>query len=365
MEKEIDFLRAVKSVERQGFCSLFEAGENVYHGEPVKGVTWNMIAAETAKYLPGLVFVSSHGGISWVNGQGGSRAVWVPSGQWRDMEPARDVIRELLGGVYAVRMATPGKAAALLLKYAADPQPDANGSELLLSGIQYGYHDCKPGVYENATQWDVSGYYYSMLERADSLRVYPHKRGLQWGGMRETERENWANVKAAIKDVKILRNAMVGVMAGSRDKYTAFTRTKNGSRVVYIPGQIGPFRNLAILIVRTGWELCRSESLHTNSVYSTIDCVTSCSSVPVVWERFGFKVGARYTGTADIRGRGVYKIGYRETKWYTVAVKRSKEYLMGEGFVPPANGVKRYYTLDWLSPEGGLYGVQNALSGTD
>lgn len=211
----------------------------------------------------------------------------------------------------------------------------AGGADRLLEGIEYGYHECKPGRYEYAEHYDVSGYYYNMLCRLKSLRLSVFNDGFAWDTMLPEEWERWQEVLAVVPSHKPLRNALAGAAAGATfgvdNAPIAYARVAGQAPVhkgdpypVYqfsLPRKEGPFRPAGLLLVRTGYEKTLLECL-TNAgrvVYSNIDSVICVPPRVPVWDGLGFTVKSEYQGETHIRGRGSWKCGSHTTLNYSDA----------------------------------------------
>lgn len=368
----ISFLNLIKCLElaqEEGFCMrVKQHAQRVFtcdipvQRHPKTGLwvpcfSWKDLARYCAEYLPGQCRVLSSGGFCWINGADGPHGVCVPTANYQQWEEARKLAYGAFGyGLRAEKIATIGSIARLFLSYASDPQEYKPDAEWLFRDTTFGYHDCIPGEYHDATQWDVSGYYFHILRELKTLRFRVRRNGLSQLPMRTDEWDSWQDVLYRVKDCKILRNSLVGVMCGSLEKGVAFTRNgcRNGERVreIHPPGKPGPFRACGNLVVRIGAETCRAESLHSGSKYSTIDCVTLVDGrEPTIWPMLGFEVSPRYSGNADIRGRGCYRIGTRSTKPYDLMMK------VNPGFTNPVAPAKvpfHCYAVHVLNPKGGF-----------
>lgn len=325
-----DYLTLAQS--ERVITARFPTGVCKFTGRKAPLFTWDDIAKECAEYLPGMVRLLSSGGLVWINGADGPHGICLDPSQWAQWEEARNVAHRFFGwGLRPEKVATVGSIARLFLDWTADAQEYKPDAEWLLKGATYGYHDCKPGEYENVRMWDVNGYYFHILRELKTLRFRVRRNGLSPMPLRPDETEKWSHVIDVVKDCKVLRNSLVGVMCGSLERGTAYTRAgcKNGERVrrIHPPGRAGGFRAAGLLVVRCGYEFCRAESLHSGSIYSTIDCVTLCEDrEPFVWGSYGFPSSVRYAGQADIRGRGCYRIGLRPTLPYNDVVKMRPDY---------------------------------------
>jgi len=358
---DMSFADAVRDKERRGLLKdAHEVRHNVWTAN-ADAVGWQAIAFEMAFNVPGQMRVMKGGnGVSWINGAKGPHGVIISAGLLPVLLDCRDLLTDFnindgpLDGFWSV-----GASARRLLTWAATPMPYESSVEMLLNGVPYGYHDCTPGEYKGKpeyihntepsrdlfnqvpaltrnpeytpalTMFDANAYYWNLLRRLESLRITPYRNGTvtQWP-MPRNEKARWLDVQAAIEEqategnkarqrsIKVLRNSMAGVMAGSLKPGIAYCRDRDtgGVKRIEPPGNRGPFAAAGLLVVRMGVELCLAESLQTESVYSTIDSVTSRGKVPQVWPKYGIPYGVRAEGDGEIVSRGVWRIGPRQTK---------------------------------------------------
>ena len=204
-------------------------------------------------------------------------------------------------------------------------------ADLLLDGIEYGYHECSPGTYPDAAHYDVSGYYYYMMSELPSLRLTVTTERVIFETMLPDEWERWREVLAGIHPHKGLRNSLAGAAAGStwkegRERAVAYARVKGGAPVhkgdphptysFELPLLTGPFRAAGLLVVRTGYEKTLETCRQNNTIYSNIDSVICLPPYTPSWERYGFTVRQDATGAAHILGRGNWRVGGRKTLNY-------------------------------------------------
>lgn len=303
-------------------------GVNVFTAAPRPGFSWGAIARELATFMPGsLQLTGNNSGVIWINGRGSPHGVLMELPALLAAKEAQEVA-ERITGEKITKCYSVGKSARHILEYVMPPQRDKCGNapksvERLLQGITYGFHACTPGVYQNVTMLDVSGYYFNMLRRLKSLVVTVDDDGLLWHPMKPDEWERWGYVLEGIRDYKPLRNTLAGVCAGSTKPTILWTFDKEKNRVVrkVKKPKAGLFRGAGLLCVHAGSVLCKKEHLTSESVYSTIDCVTTAANGGTIWKRYGFQVGVKHdqtgkpaTGKAIICHRGSYRIGEVETK---------------------------------------------------
>jgi len=361
--QDLTFDRAVLVLARRGMLrNVYEIVPNVWAGDP-ETIGWAGVAFELAHYLRGQIRLTrGNNGVSWINGRGGPHGMLVPTGLVQTLHDCREMLSVIgindgpLDGFWSV-----GAMARRLLTWVDKAQPYEKQVECVLDGFPYGYHDCKPGVYEGApeyirntlpshdlfnlqpadmpnpeyrpelTMYDATAYYWNLIQRLRSLRITPYPNGAvsQWPMPPEAS-ARWKRLKKDINDAsdqgdkrkrrsfKTLRNSMCGVMAGSLQPGIAYCRDYLNGRVIRIQpqGRRGPFAGAGLLVVRIGGELCREESLTTESVYSTIDCVVSRSREPSVWKSHGLPYGVKASGSGVIVARGVWRIGVEQTLRY-------------------------------------------------
>jgi hypothetical protein len=125
----------------------------------------------------------------------------------------------------------------------------------------------------------------------------------------------WLDTLSVVRDNKLLRNALVGCSLG-RSGGTPFWH--NGERKL-ARGRHGHLRAAGLLVVRSAYELCRIAAEQTDAFYANIDSVicNECA-FPHIWESVGLTVREQANGHAHICGRGIYEIGGKQTKWYSL-----------------------------------------------
>lgn len=301
-----------------------------------EGIGWAGAARELAAILPGQLMPSvSKTGVHWQLGRADAGNL-VDPGLLPSLYSSQDIVQRLIPGS-AVKWSHGGNA-RILLDYVGEPETDGKRSpayaDILLDGITYGYHECKPGSYQFASHYDVTAYYYTMLKMMPSIRLLVLPDGIIFRPMPDAEMDRWKQVLSCVAGSKSLRNTLAGVMAGSTAKKddgelnlrVYYYRDKSHPPgpgedwpVIenYRLGAAGPFRAAGLLCVRTGYEKTLQESRQNNTIYANIDSVIVTGSRVPHWETFGFTTKCEYAGSAHIIGRGSWRVGKHETKIYT------------------------------------------------
>jgi len=201
-----------------------------------------------------------------------------------------------------------------------------------------GYHECTPGEYGDCALYDCSAYYYTMLSRIAEGEIITLRPRFEWlgnrweidgGAWRNGEQERLRETLKEVADCKPLRNAMVGAAMGSYRRllvYVAGEKPGTAKSVYMKPGP-GPYRRLGLLIVRTGYDLCREQSRLSNSVYSTVDsvCVPVGAEGPHLWKAYGFRTGIKHHGAVEIAGFGTW--GFWRKGTFKPPLKETGEWL--------------------------------------
>ena len=310
---------------------------------------WGAVAQEMASVLGGQGRPSpSRTGASWQCGNV-IGATLIDNSIYKTVQSAQAIVRSVIPGAPAKWSL--GGLNRQLLRYVCDPQPygvtrgltytrpwaneySAGNADLLLVGIKYGYHECKPGRYDHAEHYDVSGFYHAIMCRLPSLKLLVVGDKIIFETMPDAEWGRWKEVVSAIGSHKPLRNAMAGTMAGQTfgvgKRAVAFARIKGGSpehkgdrwpvRRFDLPIMPGPLRAAGLLIVRTGYEKTLSECRQNDTIYSNIDSVI-CKSIGTtvrssVWEDLGFTVRNEWRGQTHIISRGNWCVGDHATENY-------------------------------------------------
>lgn len=268
---------------------------------------WCDVAKWASTHLPGLWFPRDYG-CTWICG---SRRLWLVE---RGCSPPMIEANRVAKGLGVKAGWSIGSCALALLKWIGEGQwPERSGLGLI-EGLGWGYTECRPGRYDACILYDASSYYYTLWSKLPSLRVHVHPDGrLIWQRMTDQEEERREAVKHAVRCNKLLRNALVGCACGSVQGTRVYCR---GEARLW-KGSPGRYRNAALMVVRTGWELTRAAAEEVDAVYAHTDSVASVKGLyPSIWERAGVKVGIKATGDADVLGMGRYRIGVAATKWY-------------------------------------------------
>lgn len=370
---------AVKDVENCGFIGRVEEIAPCVHVAMTGEHGWGAVASLLADHLPGQLLPLPHGGIGWKCGGHALAGNIIATDDLDAVLAGRWCVRQLTDASWDSIPWTLGGLARKLLTWAADPgamkyKPSAYAEELLfndehkrrcgkLARRPFGrsadddadrlnqrdvqYHDCTPGVYSQAYMWDVDSYYWRLLGRLRSLRVQITPRGLQWLDFTPDERARWKDVLEATREERVLRNSLWGKSLGTYKPMLSYSRGGEVGKPTQtnIPGHPGPFRSAALLVARSGSELCQLQSLAVGSVYSTVDSVTVLDgSRPRLWESLGFECERKGDGTeAEICHLG---------SWRVSGNKATKPYIKGErdpGPVPPGVPPARLWYKEWLT----------------
>lgn len=281
------------------------------------------LARELSRVLPGQVWCG-HGTLTV---QIGRKSTWLLDyTRVPDVQDARRAALELTGGPCGWSL---GNLARGLLKWACEAcRWDCRVEALKVCG-EWGYHRVVPCRIQRATLYDLDRAYYELACRLPSPHVVPHPDRVIFRPLPDEQRARWVELLVRLGSHKLLRNALVGAMAGAEG---GAARYINGELVPW-RGAKGPLRGAALLIVRTCYELCALQAESAGAVYANVDCVvTPGERRPEVWSGYGLPWSVRGQGEADIRGLGVYRCGNYITRSYT---ERNRiEFPSGEGVVP-------------------------------
>jgi len=267
---------------------------------------WPFVAQRLSAVLGGQWWPKVNG-VTWLLGR---QCRWlIEEDSLADIRAAREVCA-FLGVDQAWSV---GGCARRLLKFVGPSMHREACRERLLNQISLGYHDCQPGEHTYARLWDVSGCYFNLLSRLPCLRCTIVRDGVLWHQWLPDEASRWRDVLEASRHAKVLRNALWGCALGRVEAGDCYIR----GELRKIVGSSGPFRAAALLVGRSAWELCRLASIETAAVYSQTDSVITPRDVaPTAWASVGLDTVVQASGAADIRRRGVYRVGSKETYWY-------------------------------------------------
>lgn len=278
---------------------------------------------ELSKLLPGMVMpMGEGGGLLWQMGRNTAARV-VPPDQLPAIRDAQRICEYLvpITPKYKKPWSLGGAALRLLLWVAPKAPRQFNADKFTLSDQfgyrDYQYHDCYPGRYDHVTQWDAKGYYWHIMARIPTLYITITPRGIIKHPMTIDQYARWGDL------IRVLNPDWEG---GGNPLYrsvwgAALGGNPNNPRLIYIdgvPGYIdmdpGPFRPAALLVCRAGSELCQTAAYEANSVYSTVDSVTTEKlSRPIAWSKYSIPIRPKFRGEAHIIARGVWSIGPHQT----------------------------------------------------
>lgn len=348
----LDFAKLVRYLMAQGLIkNVVQLGEIAYAVKLDPRFTFAALCREAAGELPRGSFydIGENGGMRWSMGNmvGG---VLLPHSARHEIAEAQRIVGEVIPSDQRPPLSwTNGGNARQLVKWVLEREIKHIGeAESLLTPSMpgedigdkaYQYHDCKPGRYQSIIMYDLEAYYFTLISRAKSLDVsiYTPKNGSKpaicWGGWEGQEYAKWREVIAHIGDTKLLRNALWGVLLGSsgaRYSYSGVAKPEHwkGGRLVPTSevGRVrqeivtfsgGMARALALLVGRSGAEVCAEAAAEVGSIYSTLDSVSvTDGSTPRTWAKLGLPSGIKERGPGEIVARGVWNIGDNHTKDY-------------------------------------------------
>lgn len=380
----LTFDAAVKHLERLGWIIdlvCIDREQNVYLAT-ADGKGWQTCALELARLIPAGIFTVAGTGerasLRWGMGRNLGGLI-ISHKQFERVKWARQINREVMGlTMYEPKDVlvfeektgrkweptpwTVGGCTRQLLKWAVSPQSPETNMETLRyrtdeGNSRYQYHDCKPGIYDNLTQWDGSAYFYTFMKKMPSPHVSLTPRGLHWGTLSPDEWHRWHDLLDALgadtDASKVVRNAVWGSALGgthlvkkgkqkgeqkpggmckgytsAKPKKLKEWEEKTGKK--WEPGTLrvcwyclgpGPLRPMAIVVARTGAELCSIASAEVDSLYSTVDSVTTTTGKrPAIWDRYKLPYKEKAQGQGHIVACGVWRIGAKATKPYSKAM---------------------------------------------
>lgn len=266
--------------------------------------SWFCFARWCSSYLPGQWWPRVDG-CTWLLG---SRRAWFVE---------RSSLPAIMDSVEAVRGLgldcgwSIGSAARALLKYIGKGTSSSRHRHPFMRDVTRNYIDCRPGVYPRMVMHDAKAYYYTLLRGLPSWYPRIGSSGrLIFCKSRTDETTRRNEIVEFVKDRKPLRNSLVGCMTGRAAGTCYFCRGEQKE----FAGQLGPFRDAGLLVVRLGWELTRQAAREVDSVLSLVDCVTEpWGEIPPVWDRCGIQTGTKGFGVAEICNPIVFRVGEHDT----------------------------------------------------
>lgn len=268
---------------------------------------YSEVCAWASTFLPGQ-WLPKEGGLTWANGS--RRAYLVAPERLRAVIEAHAVAEGLgLDPGWSI-----GSCARAILRWVAEPQFPYRGAWGLFADAGTQYHLAAPGTYPDADYYDVSSYYYTLMRGLPSLRVVALPGlPLVWGGLTRAERGRWERALLAVRDHKLLRNALWGCSLGSlggQPFYHQGVRKRTGPAP-------GLFVGAGCLVARTAWEMTREAAEEVCAPLSNVDSVIALGGrYPSIWDRHGFRVVREAEGDAEVYSVYNYRVGGRATDWY-------------------------------------------------
>lgn len=279
--------------------------------------TWTSLALSVSSVMVGNVWVSSTG----ITVARGRNTFFLQSHEVAlDVLSAREIAVNLglSNAGYSI-----GNIARKLLEWTA--RREAKGSDYteLRHGSHWGYLHAVPSIYSDAREWDVRSCYYELFKRLPSLRMTFYNGILGRVPLSSDEMARKRDLCAAIGEHKPLRNNLVGCMTGTVEKTIKVAIAGKWERRA-LGG--GAFPTAGYLIVRSGFEMCQEAAHESNAVHAATDGIIEASGVrPKVWQRCGLETRLKAQGEADIRSWGAYKIGEKQTDFYTDRIRHAVE----------------------------------------
>lgn len=306
------------------------------------GVTLGDVARNIVPHTKGIITCTSTG-LNFVYGKAGTKGRLIMKRSIPAIVESREAYHRFTGimpNSYSV------SAVARLFLSGLTPTRWHGSDERIMPEGTWHFQHCIPGIYPEVRVIDCKSYYYQLLKRADRLEYRVVRPG-KLTKVRTDDREMgyFRDMLEAIEPAKMLRNTIVGCMAGGGDKLMAFTSKGNTVKRFYITPQFGPFRSLGLLIVATGAELCKNACLQVGGIYGNIDCVAVTSkigngSIPA-WSDYGIITEIKAQGKGEFCHIGSWSCGDFQTIPYE---SKNREYLTTNG----ENTLTASWAKQWL-----------------
>lgn len=224
-----------------------------------------------------------------------------------------------------------GNVARKLLQWTGVTERPALSAESLLLPTGWAYAFARPGTYDDLSLYDVQSCYYRLLTLLPSPLPLIAGNRLRFAALEAESKGRWRTVIDLVGAHKLLRNTLVGCMAGGPHRRVTLPNPDQ-----YLPRRLrepwagagywyqglrratvrrpGPLRTAALLIVRSGWELTQASAEWSRAVYANVDCVMSpVHEVPRPWLDAGLTVRLQARGPASITALNVYRVGDKHT----------------------------------------------------
>lgn len=174
----------------------------------------------------------------------------------------------------------------------------------------FNYQNCTPARLPWARYYDIKACYGTLLRRMPSPLYDTRADGKIWFiPLPSAQRKRWRAMTEAVLLHKGLRNSIVGSMAGSNPNGGGLYYY-NGGQKRPGPKVDAPLRACALLVARTGYELCAEAVEETRAVMGNVDgIITEHGAPPRAWQRAGLQIEMRAEGECDVKAVGVYRVG--------------------------------------------------------
>lgn len=205
-----------------------------------------------------------------------------------------------------------------VIQWTGIQQRKIHTAQLLIPEWHYQY--CLPCITNDAAIYDMTAAYWQCAARARSPIFDLIDGKIIWRSLTIEQQEKWDRVREQLAPYKKLRLALIGACAAgwnrSRQNWHGADHWRGGEprHCGAPPSALQP---LALLSVRSTYELTQIQSDLAESIYSNADCCTTetCSKMEY-WDYCGVDYKLRARGPGEIRAVGAWNIGGTHTKTY-------------------------------------------------
>lgn len=289
--------------------------DSLYLIEEYEEVSFYDMAKALSDVLPGQ-FWPGRDGLCWQNG---SKSIWIaPAEEIESIEAARSILGAFVGWVRPLPYSVPSIGRRLIKTLGFSQPGNPTALDFLIDYIGPYYYRAYPGKYSYCYQWDIKRCYHRLAELLPSPIVSLSGNELIFTPLRPEQLSRWRDVIAATKQLKGLRNSLLGSLLGSSGAsfYSYDPRKKEGVASNSKP-RYGLFRPAAMAIKRAAYLACYLGAEESNAVYANTDCViTKQAQSPKIWQKLGLQSDLQAYGKTEIKAIGLYKVGSEKTELF-------------------------------------------------
>lgn len=234
---------------------------------------------------------------------------WIISTEWEKLLVSRQAVSELCGlALRDVKYTYPSMARQVGDWLGVDQKPSPV-PDLFLNNWHYMH--CEPVQLEHGYMHDMIGAYWQFASKAPSLlcRIDYDKEKITWLNMTQQSEERWNRCKIALAPYKKLRLSIIGVNSTGLRR-TAEQNWYHGGIADVMKGKpTTHFRNLALLTVRSAYEVTQLARKQLDGWYAVADCVLSEHDCVPYWDSLEIAYKTKGVGETETYGIAQWSCG--------------------------------------------------------